>query len=142
MDSMEQETMIRLDLPASHKYLNVLGACISAMLQRVEGLKEPGKLAYDIELATHETCTNIVDHAYGGINGRIRVSLCLLENKRQFVVELNDTGRSFDMSTAQSPNFDEPQIRGYGLFLMHQLMDKVEYIPQPGNNRWRLLKQL
>ena len=71
---------IRLDFPATHKYLNVLGACIHELLARVEGLAEPVVVSYNIQLAVHEACTNIVDHAYAGMPaGRLNITLTLSE---------------------------------------------------------------
>jgi serine/threonine-protein kinase RsbW len=132
---------IRLDLPATHKYLNVLSACLAEMLTRVEDTSDLETIVYNVQLAVHEGCTNIVDHAYEEAeNGRINVTLTL-ENHR-LVVELQDAGRAFNPDAVPEPRLDEPQVHGYGLFLMRSLMDEVTYSPQPGNNRWRLIKNL
>ncbi|MCA9875243.1 MAG: ATP-binding protein [Anaerolineales bacterium] len=131
---------VRLELPAIHKYLNVIGSCIHAMLDREQALKEQDSLFYNIELAVHEACTNIVEHAYAGISGRIEIAFTLSEEPRQFIIELRDRGQSFNLADVQSPDLEQPQTSGYGLFLVHQLMDEVSYFPEPGNNRWRLVK--
>lgn len=133
---------IHLELPGSGKYLNVLSACIAEMLSRVEGLGNVEQTIYNIQLAVHEGCTNIVDHAYEQEPGRIGVHLELNWNPAQIIIELHDTGRSFDLSTIQSPSLGEPQVRGYGLFLMREIMDEVVYRPSPGHNCWRLVKYL
>ena len=139
----EQADVIRLDVPATHKYLNVLGACITEMLSRVDGLQEPAVVAYNIQLAVHETCTNIVDHAYGGApDGRIVITLTLATGPRRLVVDLHDTGRSFDPSTVPEPDLERGQVHGYGIFLMHSLMDDVAYAAGADGNRWRLVKHL
>lgn len=131
---------VRLEIPATHKYLNVIGSCIHAMLDREQGLAERDSLFYNIELAVHEACTNIVEHAYAGISGRIELTFTLFEEPRQFIVELRDRGQSFNLADVATPNLEQPQTSGYGLFLVHQLMDEVTYHPEPGNNRWRLVK--
>ena len=134
---------IQLDLPATHKYLNVLGACLREMLARVEGLPDVDAFAYNVQLAVHEVCTNVVDHAYAdGTSGRIVVCMELVTTPRQLVVEVHDTGGSFDPSSIPLPNLDEGQVHGYGLFLIHQLMDQVTYDPRPDGNTWRLVKNL
>ena len=142
MNPIDESDVIRLELPASYKYLNVLEACISAILARVESLPEKNTLAYNVALAVHEACTNIVEHSYAGSAGSIKAVLRLSEEPRRLVIELHDTGRPFVMPEIQEPNADEFQINGYGLFLMYQLMDEVKYHPQNGNNRWRLVKHL
>jgi serine/threonine-protein kinase RsbW len=140
---MTNNDLIWLDLPATHKYLNVLGACINEMLSRVEGLAEPAVLSYSVQLAVHEACANIIDHAYEGREqDRFKVALSLEETPRRFVAELYDSGRSFDLSRVPQPTLEDPQIHGYGLFLIQQLLDEVTYQPQSGNNYWRLVKNL
>ncbi|MDP9316278.1 MAG: ATP-binding protein [Chloroflexota bacterium] len=140
---MREHDSVQLDLPASHKYLNVLGACIAEMLTRVEGLAERDIVSYNIQLAVHEACTNIVEHAYAGRNdGRIKIALMLDEQPRRLVVDIHDTGGSFDITQAREPNLDDAQIHGYGLFLIRNLMDEMSYTPGPSNNRWHLVKHL
>jgi serine/threonine-protein kinase RsbW len=135
--------IVRLNVPATHKFLNVVGACLIAVLERVERLPEKQTLAYNVELAVHETCANIVEHAYPeGIIGRIDVIVSLIEHPRRLVVDLHDSGRTFNIDEVKPLDLSVPQPRGYGLFLMHELLDEVSYRPQPGNNRWRLVKKL
>jgi serine/threonine-protein kinase RsbW len=134
---------IRLDLPATHKYLNVLGACIAEVLTRMEGLVEPNAAVYNIQLAVHEACTNIVEHAYAGqSNGRIKVALQLAAQPRALIVDLYDSGSSFDIASAREPDLDNAQVHGYGLFLIRSLMDEMTYTAQPGQNHWHLVKHL
>ncbi len=112
-------------------------------LARAEKLAEPDETIYNVQLAVHEVCTNIVEHAYKNNHShRIKITLTLLQNPQHFVVDLFDTGHSFDPSAVTTPNLDEGQVHGYGLFLAHQLLDTVIYHPQPGYNRWQLVKNL
>lgn len=133
--------VIRLNVPAQHKFLNVIGNCIRSLITNESGVSDKDALIYNIELAVHEACANIVEHAYAGLSGRIEVAFTLVQEPRKLVVELGDNGRSFDLSSVSAPDLDQPHTSGYGLFLVHQLMDKVEYHPDPGNNLWRLTKQ-
>ncbi len=113
----EQETAgaapsytIRLDLPATHKYLNVLGACIESMLAQIEELPDREQLVYSLQLAVQETATNIVNHAYAGGAGRIKVTMTLCRRARQFIIEMHDTGQhTFDLASAPDP-FEAPQL--------------------------------
>jgi len=134
--------VIRLEIPATHKYLNVLEACVSAMLERVDSLPDQKTLAYNISLAVHEACANIVQHAYSEQAGSIKAVMRLSDNPRSLTIDLHDNGQPFDMPEIKPPRPDGVQINGYGLFLVHQLMDEVVYRPKKGNNRWRLVKNL
>lgn len=136
-------TVIKLELPADHKNLNVIGACLNAVLERIEHITDRDMLAYNLELALHETCTNIVEHAYSEERGRIEVVLSVVSSpQRQLVIDLFDTGKSFEADTASEPDLDNPQVHGYGLFLMRQLLDEVTYSAKTGVNHWRLVKKI
>jgi serine/threonine-protein kinase RsbW len=135
---------INLELPAVYKYLNVVGACIRALLNRKDLTSENSSewLAYQVELAVQEACTNIIDHAYAGSTGRINVTLSLWEESKHLSIDLYDTGTHFDPALLRPIELDEPKTSGYGLFLMEQLMEKVTYRRGPGGNHWRLEKKL
>lgn len=142
---MDEPDTMRLDLPASYKYLDVLGGCIATLLQRIDTLAEPAATIYNVQLAVHEACVNIVEHAYAGQPAdRIQVLFTINDHTPPcyLAVELHDTGQSFDMESVPAPDLDDVHEGGYGLFLLHSLMDEVTYLPQPGNNRWRLVKYL
>jgi len=142
MKMIGAEDAIQLDLPASYKYLPVIGACLRALLEREQGLAQREILAYNVELAIYEACTNIVEHAYDDAKGRLRATVTMLPDPRRLVVDLYDTGTEFDLSTVREPDLDEPQVQGYGLFLVHQLLDKVVYQRLSETNHWHLEKNL
>jgi serine/threonine-protein kinase RsbW len=138
---MQEMETIELNVPATHKYLNVVGACLAEVMARIDGLPEAAIATYNVQLAVHEICTNIVEHAYESIaTNRITIMISPADQPKRLVVELHDTGKAFDLAAAHQPTLDAPQERGYGLFLVRELMDEVLYDPQPGNNRWRLTK--
>jgi O-antigen/teichoic acid export membrane protein len=123
-----------LDLPAGHRYLNLVGECIAAMLG-------PGVAAADqVQLAAHETCLNIVDHAYAGDPGRLQVALALEAENRRFVVETHDAGtRSFDLA-AIPDRFDPwaPAVRS-GLISGSALLFASATLVNAGNYLFNLL---
>jgi serine/threonine-protein kinase RsbW len=125
-------------------YLHLLSDCIAAMLRRVEGLRDAEMLRYNVQLATHEACTNIIRHAYdSSANGRIEVVLTLQFTQPPcLAIDLYDTGRPFDRDAYTPPDLDKVQEYGYGLFLIGKLMDTVTYTPTAGRNHWRLIKKL
>lgn len=141
---MEQHCdRIRLELPATTKYLNVLGACLDGIVERIDGIAEPRITAYNIQLAVNEIVANIITHAYAEKpDGCVSLTATVIPEPLQLLVELYDTGHSFDPSAVPEPDLDDVQIHGYGLFLARSLMDEVTYTPGPDGNCWQLIKYL
>ena len=143
--SLQHAEIVQLNLPARMTYLHLLGDCIADMLGHVGSIDDAEMITYNAQLAAHEVCTNIVTHAYAGRlngDGRIEVVLALYLDPLRLEIKLRDNGRSFDPALVPSPNLEEAQIHGYGLFLIHSLMDKVTYTAQADCNQWCLVKQL
>ncbi len=133
---------VRLQLPATHRYLNVLGACINALVEHAEDLDDAEQQSYNIQLGTNEVFANIVDHAYAERDGDVAVTLALLDTPQRMQIDLHDTGVAFDPASAPEPDLDEIQVRGYGLFLVRSLFDEVDYAARADGNYWRLIKLL
>jgi serine/threonine-protein kinase RsbW len=112
------------------------------MLARAGNLEDEARLVYSVELALHETCVNIIQHAYRDRPGRIQVALTLRHDPPQLIVDVRDSGSSFDLSAVNAPDLEQVQTHGYGLFLMAELMDEISYQQEAGGNHWRLVKNL
>lgn len=136
------DATIRLDLPAAHRYLSLLSACIGDLLGKVPRLAEPDVTIYNVQLAAQEICANIVDHAYRRDDGRITAELTLQDAPQRLVIDLYDQGAPFEPEAIAVPDLDQIQVRGYGLFLAQALLDELRYEPGAGGNHWRLLKNL
>jgi serine/threonine-protein kinase RsbW len=96
------------------------------------------KEVYNIQLATDEAASNIIEHAYEGVtNGLLEIS-CGVRNKVITII-LVDHGESFDPSDVPAPDLkadlSDRKIGGLGLFLMRKLMDEVHYDAEPRKNR-------
>lgn len=135
---------VQLDLPARLIYLPLLGDCIAKMLHSLDGVLDPEMTLYNIQLATHELCTNIIHHAYQAPTGteRIEIQLYLDRKARSFRVNLRDQGQRFDIAAVAEPDLEQAQIHGYGLFLVRNLMDQVDYAHNAGYNEWQIVKFL
>lgn len=150
-------TTVKLDIPARHEALALLGTAVSAFVALVGGDE---MLAYGVQLAVHEACANVIDHAYTTPNGaENRVRVRLTGEPGQIMAELADNGRTLQL--AQLPGEWEPvnapaetayhlraiaepgleQDRGRGLYLMRQLLDEVVYLPGEAQNVWRLTRR-
>ncbi|MCB0190207.1 MAG: ATP-binding protein [Caldilineaceae bacterium] len=139
---MEPKDIIRIELPARYRYLNVIGATVRAVLERVESTNLAKDQIYQIQLAIHEVCNNVIEHAYGDEEGQLQVQLTIPSATQPFVVELFDSGVPFDPATLAPQALTEPRVAGYGLFLAHQLLDEVTYQRTAETNHWRLVKVL
>ena len=135
------ETEIKLELPASLQYLNVAGAVIQAIIERMPGVSDQESVTYNLQLVLQELCTNIVLYAYKE-DAQKTIKLLFRYSQDKFEVETFDVGLSFNPDAVQQPDLDDVQVHGYGLFLIQELMDEVVYQPQSPGNHWRLVKYL
>lgn len=92
----------------------------------------------ELELAVHEVAINIVDHAFGADAAGRTYSITLDEagSTQAVTVQFRDDGAAFETATA--PNLDEPQVRGYGLFIAEQLTSSLSYERVDETNIWTL----
>lgn len=138
MKNNETEKVI-LDIPANIKYLETISACLNAVLDRGPAPKVAHS-RFAITLAVHEASVNIIEHAYHGRTGRIKVEIEVFSSSDKIVVELLDQGAAAELGHLSELNLAEPQTKGYGLVLINQLVDKVQYTREKGINRWKLVK--
>lgn len=98
----------------------------------------------DIRLAVDEAYTNIIKHAYNNSSEEsVDIELCY--NNNEFRVSLMDHGQSFDPSGYNKPNLKkqikEKKRGGVGVYLIHQLMDEVEYSKGGSGNEICMIKR-
>jgi len=138
-----RKSVQKVVIPATLEALRQISEVVEAYLAQVDGIPDAEIFTYNIVLAVHELCTNIVTHAYAGEADTIAVELWLEENPLRLIVSVRDNApRIFDEDGWRAPNLDEPKEHGLGIWLIKELMDEVNYKPAPGNNRWRLVKQI
>lgn len=84
----------------------------------------------DIRLAVDEAYTNVIKHAYNYDDTKY-VSISLISKNDEFLITISDEGKSFDEASYTEPNIKERiKLRkrgGVGVYLIHKLMDSVEY---------------
>lgn len=95
------------------------------------------KDVYNIQLATDEAASNIIEHAYENMPDGILELSCGV-NKDVITIMLVDHGESFDPSEVPLPDLkadlSDRKIGGLGIFLMRKLMDEVTYEPRPNRS--------
>jgi serine/threonine-protein kinase RsbW len=138
---MSPNIRIDLNLPSKLKYLNVLGASIAALLEHAQLQDAEGEI-YNVQLAVHEICTNIIEHAYDGSDDmRVEIEFCYDEKKNALTVTLKDTSPKMFIGKEKPSEDEEVSERGRGIFLAEQLMDSVQYQHHATFNEWTLKKK-
>jgi len=89
---------------------------------------------YNIQLATDEAASNIIEHAYENRPDGILELSCGMQGDSIKII-LTDRGESFDPSEIPMPDLkadlSDRKIGGLGIFLMRKLMDEVQYEARP-----------
>jgi anti-sigma regulatory factor (Ser/Thr protein kinase) len=117
-------TIAPLVLPADHEALRQLGSWLAELIGTPCAGQLPDLLSRS-ELALHEVCVNVVDHAYQGGPGELTVSGWADDTTVE--LRITDSGGAFEQHTVVAPQAGVPQIRGYGLMIVRQLVDVLHY---------------
>jgi serine/threonine-protein kinase RsbW len=95
------------------------------------------KDVYNIQLATDEAASNIIEHAYQNMPDKVLDLSCGMRGD-VITVTLTDYGDSFDPSEVPVPDLkadlSDRKIGGLGIFLMRKLMDEIDYRPGPNKS--------
>lgn len=95
-----------------------------------------------VVLAVQELCVNIVQHAYHGQPGEIRVRVEWTPSQLCFHFSDDAPNKLAMPPTIKAPDPLMLQENGMGLFLIHEAFDQVIYEPSQQQSHWRLLKRL
>ncbi len=89
-----------------------------------------GKDVYAIQLATDEACSNVIEHAYKGIQGGSIEISCNVHGDTLTII-VHDHGLEFDITRVKKPDLsrklEEREIGGLGIYLIQKLMDEVHF---------------
>ena len=122
--------MMNVQFTANFEYLDEIRDFVGS-IARDGGFSD--KDIYNIQLATDEAASNIIEHAYEGVSdGILELSCGMLDDTIKIV--LTDHGEPFDPGSIPMPDLKadltERKIGGLGIFLMRKLMDEVHYEPR------------
>ncbi len=103
------------------------------------------KLTYHLLLCVDEACTNIITHGYEGMNpGSILLDIERVGDSVE--ITLTDFGHSFEPAPPAKPDVAEAlggdRVGGFGLYIIYEAMDEVDYEATPAGNHLRLTKYL
>jgi len=102
------------------------------------------KTVYAVQLAADEAASNIIEHAYEGLENASFQLRCEF-SRGQLIMTFLDKGKSFDFSRVATPDItadlSKRKIGGLGIYLMHKLMDEVLYKVTDAGNYLTLIKR-
>lgn len=122
-----------------------LNRLIGFLEQLADEWETPSGLISTLNLALEEAITNIVFYAFDkGEEHEIKLTFSLDNEKLSVVIE--DEGRPYDPTGNGDPDINlsvgERPIGGLGVFLIKQIMDKVDYCRDGNSNKLLLVKNL
>ncbi len=133
---------LNIKVPNQTKYLSLIGRIaedIAIELDRFSGDKET--LAYHMNLVLTEAMTNAIKYGKTDEEGESVHILITISEKKLFI-RIYDKGQGFDINEIPSPDFEDIQENGRGIFLIKSLMDSVTYIRHPDGNTLEMVKLL
>jgi sigma-B regulation protein RsbU (phosphoserine phosphatase) len=92
---------------------------------------------YQLELAAHETCANVVKHAYKN-QDKQNFTMLAEAFPCRLVVKINHQGKVFDPTTVAPPPLDGSKDSGFGLYLIQRSVDAIEHKKDDQGN-WIIL---
>jgi len=127
--------MQTVQFAAKFEYLDEMREFVGKAAQK-GGFNE--KDIYNIQLATDEAASNIIEHAYEGVTDGLLEISCGIKGTALTII-LVDHGKAFDPADVPDPDIkadlSDRKIGGLGIYLMRKLMDEVLYVPEPRKNR-------
>jgi len=94
-----------------------------------------------IEMAVEEIFTNIVNYAYEKEAGKVNIAVSAADG---FKITFEDNGKPFNPAEYPPPNLEKPikdrEIGGLGIYIVKQIMDKVEYTRENDKNILKISK--
>ncbi len=77
-------------------------------------------------MAVNEACMNIIQHAYHGVeDGEIIIEFWSESN--ELLIRIIDFAESVNLQQIQPRDLDDIRPGGLGVYLIHKVMDSVEY---------------
>jgi serine/threonine-protein kinase RsbW len=114
---------------------------VQSIMQVVREMKCANGKENDIELALQEALANAVVHGCKNDPSQVVECIVACDPERGMLIVVRDPGEGFDPASIPNPTVGENlfSTHGRGIFLINQLMDKVEF--HNGGTEIRMIKK-
>ncbi|MEK7450128.1 MAG: ATP-binding protein [Planctomycetota bacterium] len=96
-------------------------------------------------IAIDEAVSNVIEHSHG-FQRHKPIDLVINSNEKKIQITISNKGKCFNPRTVCKPDImesiKEGKKRGLGVFLIRQVMDKVQYSFKNGQNKLILVKYI
>ncbi len=135
---MEKKLVIKNDISEISKLAIFIG-------ELSEVLDLTPELNFNLNLVLEEAVSNVILYAYGKEEQK-EISLLATMTDNNLIFVLTDSGKEFDPTKVPDADItlsaEEREIGGLGIFLIRQIMDKVDYQRIGEKNVLTMRKQL
>ena len=131
-----------LELSLANELREIAG--VAAKIDEFCAAHDLGHVAYAVNLAIDEVLTNTISYGYEDDEPH-RIEVIVRLEPEALVVVIVDDSLPFDLALAperdiEGASLDDMPLGGLGLFLVHQMMDSVDYRREEGCNVVTLIK--
>ena len=124
-----QDSQIEMRFPCKPEFVRTIRR---AVVDFAESFNVPESIVAEIEVAASEAVTNVIRHAYSAGKRKSPVFVRCRRTRADFTVEVVDNGSGFDVPPDDFvPDVDIERDGGFGIVLIRNLMDTVNYESGP-----------
>ena len=122
----------KIDIPGDLQFLHLATNFTSKVCSFLLG-KKGCDFIQDIELCVSEACTNAIKYGCpDGTKDSVMLKFKVFPDK--LIIQIKEKGKGFKLEEIPKPRPEDYPERGYGVYIIKEKMDKVEYIrTQRGN---------
>ena len=117
---------INMSLPSKPEYVSIARLAASFVANQMGFDIETIE---DIKLAVGEACNNAIIHSGSDETYKLE----FINQKDNLTIEVVDYGKGFSIEKYKTPNAEDLQENGLGLFIIKSLMDTVEIETSEGS---------
>lgn len=134
---MKVQGTVRLELPCSPPFVGVARKAIEGIAFT---LRLPEEVANDLRLAVGEACTNAVKYADSKCDP---ITVTYIVSPDNIEIEVRNRGDGFRGTVRHiKPEISKLPVGGLGLYVIEEVMDKVEITSEDGETILRMSKHL
>ncbi len=109
--------------------LDLIPDFIATMIEKLLYLPLDEEVIFSVKLCLHEAVINAVEHG-NKLDSRLNVKVMISLDEDRLTMEVTDQGLGFDHKNIPDPTMADnlPKMEGRGIYLIQNLMNKVEFL--------------